>query len=129
MTSEPIRPLVLIVEDDADTRDMYATYLEFSGIAVLSALNAHEAFELAVAHQPQMIVTDYRLGGSATGADLCRHLQEHERTRHIPTLLMTGSSRQQDTDAAIDAGCAQVRLKPYLPDALLNDVREALARV
>ncbi len=128
MTPDSVRPLVLVVEDDQDTRDMYAMYLDLSGIAVLTATNASAAFELAVEHQPQMVVTDFRLAGPATGADLCRRLTDDTRTSHIPALLLTGSTRQGDADAAIDAGCAEVRIKPHLPDALVSDIREIIAR-
>lgn len=127
MTSQSVRPVVLVVEDDQDTRDMYAMYLDFSGIDVLTATNADAAFDIALAEQPQMIITDYRLTGTATGADLCQRLHVDQRTTRIPTLLLTGSARQQDAEAAA-AGCAQVRIKPYLPDALVNDIRETLAR-
>jgi two-component system cell cycle response regulator DivK len=128
MTSQSVRPVVLVVEDDQDTRDMYAMYLDFSGIAVLTATNADAAFDIALAEQPQMVITDYRLTGTATGADLCHRLHVDQRTTRIPTLLLTGSARQQDAEAAAAAGCAQVRIKPYLPDALVNDIREILAR-
>lgn len=127
MSSELDRPLVLVVEDDQDTREMYAMYLELSGIAVLTATNADSAFDLALTRQPRMVVSDYRLAGVATGADLCRRLQDDARTAGIPTLLLTGSARQHESDT-LDAGCAQIRLKPYLPDALLNDIRETLSR-
>lgn len=128
MMADPIRPLVLVVEDDKDTRDMYAMYLDLSGVAVMTAANASAAFELALEHQPQIVVTDFRLAGPASGADLCRRLGSDERTAHIPALLLTGSTFQSDTDAAIDAGCAEVRIKPYLPDALLTDIREIISR-
>ncbi len=128
MTPASVRHIVLVVEDDQDTRDMYAMYLDLSGIAVLTAATADEAFEIAVAEQPQMVITDYRLVGSSTGADLCERLHLDPRTRHIPTLLLTGSARRQEAEAAAAAGCALVRIKPYLPDALVNDIRETLSR-
>jgi two-component system, cell cycle response regulator DivK len=127
MSSESIRPVVLVVEDDQDTRDMYAMYLDFSGISVLTAVDVETAFGLAIAEQPQMIITDYRLAGASTGIELCERLRLDPRTSRIPTLLLTGSARQQDADIAA-AGCAEIRIKPYLPDALVNDIRAALAR-
>jgi two-component system cell cycle response regulator DivK len=128
MTSALVRPLVLVVDDDQDTRDMYAMFLESSGVAVLTAANVEAAFHAALEHQPQVIITDYLLPGCATGADLCRRLRDNERTAHIPALVVTGSTRKGDAEAALDAGCADIRLKPYLPDALLNDIREIIGR-
>ena len=127
MTEEPTRPLVLVVEDDRDTREMYATFLAFSGVSVLTAASVEAAHALAVAHQPNMVVTDMMLEGSGTGADLCRRLQADERTSHIPALLVTGFSQHQDGPAH-EWGCAEVRTKPYLPDAMVQDIKEILAR-
>ena len=128
MTVESRRPLVLIVEDDADTRDMYALFLDFSAVGVVTAANAEVGFALAVEHQPDVIVTDFMLSGPGTGGDLCRRLRQHPLTAAVPVIVLTGSSRESDTRATIDAGCNEIRLKPYLPDALLNDIRELLAR-
>lgn len=123
MTEEPTRPLVLVVEDDRDTREMYAMFLDFSGVSVLTAASAETAHAMAVEHQPNMVVTDMMLEGSGTGADLCRRLQSDERTAHIPALLVTGFSQHQN-----ESVCAEVRTKPYLPDAMVQDIRDILAR-
>ena len=127
MPTVPTRPLVLVVEDDRDTREMYATFLDISGVAVLTAASADAAYAIAVEHQPDMVVTDMMLEGMETGADLCRRLHANERTAHIPSLLLTGSIQGQGTPAQ-PLACAEVRIKPYLPDALVDDIREILAR-
>jgi two-component system, cell cycle response regulator DivK len=128
MASEGVRPLVLVVEDDPDTRDMYAMYLDFCGMGVLTATTVDSAFTLALEHQPDIVVTDFMLRGPESGTDLCRKLRQEPRTAHIPALLVTGSSRTADTDAARHAGCADVRIKPYLPDTLVADIREIIAK-
>lgn len=116
-------PLILVVDDDVDTREMYALYLEMSGYRVLSAPDASTALELALSQGPHVVVTDFMLPGNMTGADLCRSLKQHERTAHVPALLVTGSTRRSDAEEAMGAGCADIRVKPYLPDALLVDIR------
>ena len=128
MTSARVRPLVLVVEDDPDTSDMYAMYLDFCGMGVLTATSVDNAFALALEHQPDIVVTDFMLPGPESGTDLCRRLRQDPRTAHIPSLLVTGSSRTSDTNAAIDAGCSDVRIKPYLPDTLVADIREIIAK-
>ena len=128
MADAHVRPLVLVVEDDQDTRDMYAMYLDFCGMGVITAVSVESAFALAVEHQPDVVVTDFMLRGPESGTDLCRRLRQEARTAHIPALLMTGSSRTADTNAAFDAGCADVRIKPYLPDTLVADIRDIIAR-
>ncbi len=128
MTSGFVRPMVLVVDDDRDTRDMYSLYLEFSGIDVLTASTVDAAFALAIEHVPDVVITDLLVQGAETGADLCRQLHQDPRTANIPAILMTGSSRKADAEAARAAGCAELRIKPYLPEALVTDVRTMLAR-
>jgi CheY-like chemotaxis protein len=117
----PVR--VLIVEDHADARDMYVLTLEVAGMQVKEARDADEAFAIATVWLPDVIVTDFLLGGRSNGAELCRLIHGDPRTAHIPTLVMTGSTRKGDAEAILGAGCADIRLKPYLPDALVADVR------
>jgi two-component system phosphate regulon response regulator PhoB len=116
-------PLVLVVDDDRDTREMYALFLELSGYRVVAAPDANSALEIALAQAPHVVITDFMLPGGVTGADLCRNLKRHERTAHVPALVVTGSSLQSDAELALGAGCADIRLKPYLPEALLRDVQ------
>ena len=118
-----IRPIrVLVVEDHSDTREMYALALRAADIEVRDATNADDAFTLAGEWQPDVVITDFLLRGGANGAELCKRLHADERTRHIPTLVITGSTRKQDAEAILGAGCAEIRLKPYMLDALLADV-------
>ena len=128
MTSAIVRPLVLIVDDDQDTREMYTLFLQFSGMGVLTASTVDDGFALAVEHCPDVVITDFMLNGPETGADMCRRLRENDRTRDIPALLLTGSSATADGEAALVAGCADVRIKPYLPDDLVKDIRQILDR-
>ena len=128
MSASGPRPLVLVVEDDRDTREMYAMFLDAEGLDVIVASDAGSAFELAVTRQPGAVVTDLFLPGAATGADLCRRLHGDARTAHIPALLLTGTSRTEDVEDALQAGCAEVRIKPHLPDALLRDILDLLGR-
>lgn len=106
---------------------MYSMWLEHVGFEVFQADTADAGFQHAVRYRPGAIVTDHILRNGPTGAELCRRLKMDPRTRDIPTLLMTGSAERKTAEGAIDSGCAIVRLKPYLPDAMLADI-DALLR-
>ena len=101
---------------------MYSMWLEHVGFEVFQADTADAGFHQALRHMPRVIVTDHVLRNGPSGAELCRRLKADPRTEHIPTLLMTGSAERKTAQAAVDSGCAIVRLKPYLPDAMLADI-------
>jgi CheY-like chemotaxis protein len=118
-----LAPRVLLVEDYEDARELYAITLQLAGIEVRAVADAAAGLAVAQEWLPDVVVTDYILGGPVTGADLCRRLRENPATRHIPALVMTGSTRKADAEAVLGAGCADIRIKPYLPDQLIADVR------
>ena len=75
------RPVtVLLVDDDIDSRDMYAAALAFAGVQSHVADDVDTAFDLAVSMQPDVIVTDFVLKGEQNGAALCRRLHADPRT-------------------------------------------------
>ena len=126
-TAATDRVRLVLVEDDRDTREMYCAWLEHVGFEVFDAEDADTGFLQAVRHQPRVVVTDHVLRGGPSGAQLCERLKDDPRTEHIRTLLMTGSAERRTVEGALRSGCAVVRLKPYLPDAMLADI-EAMVR-
>ena len=106
---------------------MYAMVLGFAGIGVHVAEHASAAFDLAVALRPDVIVTDFTLRGPGDGSALCRRLHADARTADIPVLVVTGSTRPADAEALTSAGCADIRIKPYLPDAVVADVERLVS--
>lgn len=119
-------PIVLIVEDDADTREMYHTALEFEGFWVVDAPQVSEAVVCAAEIMPDIIVTDIGLAGPLDGLALARQLRSDVHTATIPLLAVTG----QDPRALGDQ-CTlfeDVLLKPVLPDLLSQKIKETLER-
>lgn len=114
---------VLLVEDHDDAREMYVLFLEYQGAVVRSTANAESALEIASEWHPDVIVTDFILRDGPNGAELCRRVHADPRFKGVPTLVVTGSTQKKDAEAILGAGCAGIRLKPYLPDALVQDVR------
>jgi DNA-binding response OmpR family regulator len=120
-------PVVVLVQDHVDTSEMYSDFLNFSGFRALRTGDADEGFDLAVHFAAAVVVTDFWLAGNPSGSHLCNRLKHDNRTRHIPTLLLTGSSQRKQVEASLAAGCAIVRMTPYLPDALAHDIRALIA--
>ena len=121
-------PLVLVVDDYQDAREMYAQYLKASGFAVEEARTGIEAVEKAHAVMPDCILMDLSLPG-IDGWEATRQLKADASTRHIPVVAITGHASELASRDAKAAGCASFVLKPALPDAVVKEVRKALAAV
>jgi len=127
MTPADSRPLVLVVDDYQDAREMYAEYLSFSGFRVAEASNGLEAVEKAFALRPDVILMDLSLPGM-DGWTATRQLKTDERTRGIPVVALTGHALAGASDGARQAGCDAFVTKPCLPDELVLEVRRMLER-
>jgi CheY-like chemotaxis protein len=128
MTAADSRPLVLVVDDYQDAREMYAEYLSFSGFRVAEASNGLEAVEKAFSLRPDVILMDLSLPGM-DGWAATRQLKTDERTRGIPVVALTGHALAGASDGARQAGCDAFVTKPCLPDELVVEVRRMLERV
>jgi two-component system, cell cycle response regulator DivK len=124
MTNTPT-PLVLVVEDYQDAREMYAAYLQFSGYRVAEATNGFEAIDQAQALMPDIILMDLALP-QMDGWEATRRLKADERTRHIPIVALTGHALAGHADGARAAGCDAFVTKPCLPDELVAEIKRVL---
>lgn len=123
--SEQQPPLILVVDDYQDAREMYAEYLQFSGFRVAEARNGNEAVEQAFALKPDLILMDLSLPGM-DGWEATRRLKADESTKHIPIVALTGHALAGASDGAKKAGCDSFVTKPCLPDDLVVEVRRML---
>lgn len=119
-------PLILVVDDYEDAREMYAEYLRFCGFRVAEARNGNEALEQAFALLPDLILMDLSLPGM-DGWEATRQLKADERTRHIPVVALTGHALAGASEGARRAGCDSFVTKPCLPDDLVVEVRRMLS--
>lgn len=119
-------PLILVVDDYQDAREMYAEYLQFSGFRVAEAKNGNEAVEQAFALKPDLILMDLSLPGM-DGWEATRRLKADETTRHIPIVALTGHALAGASEGARKAGCDSFVTKPCLPDDLVVEVRRMLS--
>src|SRR6187549_2917670 len=126
MDTRNSQPLVLVVEDYQDAREMYAAYLTFSGYRVAEATNGEEAIEKTIELLPDIILMDLALP-RMDGWEATRRLKLDERTKHIPIVALTGHALAGYAEGARQAGCDAFVTKPCLPDALVAEVRRMLA--
>jgi CheY-like chemotaxis protein len=122
------RRLVLLVDRDADTRQMYAEYLHRDGWQTDEASDGREALAKAIALHPEVIATETRLPG-IDGYELCGLLRRDESTRGTAILVVTGDAFTQEVERAKEAGADAVLVKPCLPETLLDEIRKVLSKV
>lgn len=118
-------PLVLIVDDFEDNRDMYASYLEFAGYRTAQAADGQEALDKAFKLRPSVIIMDLSLPGM-DGWEATRRLKKDERTRSIPVVALTGHALAGHSKGAKDAGCDAFVTKPCLPEDLVREIKRIL---
>jgi len=120
-------PLVLLVEDFDDAREMYAEYLEFNGLRVAGAADAVRGLQMADELQPSIILMDAALPG-LSGWDAIKELKANPRTKHIPVLMMTGHVLGDARDRALAAGADGFIPKPCLPDELTRQIVATISK-
>lgn len=113
---------VLVVEDDEDSREMYARYFAHVGMQVETAVNGLQAIERAATFRPDVIIMDVSMplmsGDQATSA-----LKSAEATRHIPVIALTGYGTLDPAERSrFDVFCR----KPCLPEDLAAIIRSTL---
>lgn len=119
-------PLVLIVEDDFGTRELYREYLSHCGFRTVDAHNGHQALAKAQEMHPNAVLTDLAVPGM-DGFEFCRALQRSDATRAIPILAVTGRAEYlSDLDRFRAAGIRHVLAKPCPPDVIADELRRLL---
>jgi two-component system, cell cycle response regulator DivK len=126
---EALAPLVLVVDDVAHGREIFAEYLEFRGFRVATAADGQEAIDRAFELRPDVILMDLSLP-RVDGWEATRRLKQDERTAAIPIIALTAHALAAAHDKAKEVGCDAVVTKPCLPRDLEQEVRRQLeARV
>lgn len=119
-------PLVLVVDDVDDNRDLYATFLEYCGYRVVQAADGEAALATIVRNPPDLIVMDLAMP-RMDGWEATRLVKSNPRTQGIFVLVLTGHAMQDDLDRARAAGADAIVTKPCLPAQLVAAVEDLLA--
>lgn len=121
----PIRPLVLLADGHADTRELYAISLNALGFDTTTVSDGADAFAQAWRMHPDVIVTELS-GPGNSGWEFIQDVRRDPRTRDIPIVIVTGDGLPRTRERAVREGCAAFRLKPCLPDDLAETLREVV---
>lgn len=120
-------PLILIVDDNLDAREMYGMYLEHEGFRWAEAVNGHDAILQTKLEKPALILMDATMP-RMDGWEALRLLKEDVATSHIPLIMLTAHAFDEHRERARKAGADGFLAKPVLPDALAREIRQVLKR-
>jgi hypothetical protein len=121
---------VLLVEDDADTRELLTTLLQRCGARVTAVGSASEALMTIALTQPDVLVSDLAMPGE-DGYALIRkiRLRDADQGRWLPAVALTAYARDEDRARALAAGYQRHLTKPVDPAALARTVAVLSGRV
>lgn len=117
-------PLILLVDDYADTRDLYGTYLRGQGYRIEEAEDGMQGVMKALDLHPDVIVMDIAMP-ILNGFDATRRLKQEPRTQTIPVICLTAHDHPSQRARALEEGCIAFLTKPCLP----GEVAAVIARV
>ena len=118
-------PVILVADDDRDTRELYRACFDMSGFVTAEASTGEEAIRAAERLCPDVLVTDL-VFPDIDGLTVARRLKERPSTAGIRVILITGFGVEDFQRKAAEAGVLRALVKPCLPDVMLREVRRAL---
>lgn len=118
------RPLVLVVDDNADVRE-YVAQLLGGEYDVCQAADGKEGLDMALKTVPDLIVCDVMMP-VMDGLEMCRRVKAETATSHVPVILLTSNAQENQRAEGYDCGADAYITKPFSSKVLLSRVRNLL---
>ena len=115
---------VLLVEPHADTRDLYAEYLDYSGLRARAVATTDEAWHYV--SEADVVVTEIQVARALDGLELVRRLRNTVTARRLPVIIVSACAFARDATEATDAGADLFLTKPCLPEELVAAIRRVV---
>ncbi len=122
-----MKPLVLIVEDEAPQAELLRYNLERDGFRTALAGDGEEALLLAEEEAPDLVILDWMLP-LLSGIEVCRRLRRKAESAKLPIIMLTARGVESDRIRGLDSGADDYLVKPFSPNELLARVRAILRR-
>ena len=120
-------PLILVVEDNADVREMFAMYFVAHGFRVLQAADGLSALYLAREHMPAVVLMDLGVP-CIDGWEITRRLKATAETHEVAILALSGYGMPDEVQRAREAGADVFLRKPVAPAHVLEHIRALLSQ-
>ncbi|NQZ58371.1 MAG: response regulator [Lentisphaeraceae bacterium] len=118
---------IMIVDDEADIRELICFNLEKEGYRVIQVDNGEAVLELARMQQPDLIVLDVMLPG-IDGIDVCYKLKKDDSLKQIPVIMLSAKSDELDQLIGLKIGADDYMTKPFSPKLLTAKINAMLRR-
>lgn len=115
--NEKSRGIVLIIDDNQDVRDYVKSLLE-EEYSVIEAANGEEGLKIAIANVPDIIICDVMMP-VMDGMECCRRLKAEPRTSHIPVMMLTAYSMDEQKIKGYECGADSYISKPFSSELLM----------
>lgn len=125
-TTGPVRPIVLLVDDEPSVRETLGRYLQLCGYEVLTADNPDDAFKILGQSRVDAVILDVRLARERSGLEVLQFLRLDEKRRELPVILLTGSEFTPVEEDIIRRHIAYVFYKPQGYSEVVQRLRKLL---
>lgn len=116
---------ILIADDEPHIRKLVSFTLTNRGHEILQAEDGGQAFDMARAELPDLILLDVMMP-VMTGYDVLDRLKSDETTAGIPVIMLSAKSQRTEIDEGLTRGAEQYICKPFTPKNLVQQVNELL---
>jgi DNA-binding response OmpR family regulator len=116
---------ILVVDDEKDLVELVSVQLEAHGFEIVTGYDGQEALDKARFEKPDLIILDIMLP-KIDGYKVCRMLKFDEKYKHIPIIMFTAKSMEEDRKMGMEVGADVYITKPFEPQFLLSTIKELL---
>lgn len=113
---------ILVADDESHILAVVSLKLRNAGFNVITANDGQEAFDLALKHKPELVITDFHMPG-LSGLELCQKLKTHMT---VPAIMLTARGYRLEPADTAESGIHRMMNKPFSPRQLLTAVNEVL---
>ena len=118
---------VLIIDDEADIREILEYNLKKEGFTVYTASNGKDGIAIAQAEHPDLVILDVMMP-EMDGIEVCAILRSDPTTKHIRICFLTARGEDYSQIAGLDAGADDYVSKPIKPRVLISRINALLRR-
>lgn len=118
---------VMLIEDEADIREMLSLPFQRSGIELIEAASAEQCLDLLARKVPDALIVDWMLPGMS-GVELVRRVRLDPVTADLPLLMLTARGEESDKLKSFDVGIDDYVTKPFSPKELIARIKALMRR-